>query len=399
MADIFISYAREDVATAERLARYLERRGWTVWWDRRILAGKEFDEVIESEIQAAGCVIVIWTQESVKSRWVKVEAGEAHKREILVPVVVDGCTPPLAFRNVQSVALTQQVDHHAPELRSLIDAITQLVGRRDAVRTVASPIAPPPVNPIGIPPLAVTEPPDAVAARTDVGMQESDTESTEPSPVIAAPRDSSARSANTRRLGILLPLGGLALLAALWIGTLFYSGTEVPSPQSQAPSATPSPTSTFVAPGPSTAPTPTPSPSSVSDSETDSATLETIQSFVNTFLSTISSSNIADVLDFYADQVDYYDKGRVGRAYIRQDKGYYFKRWPVVSQTLQGDVTVRNGTNADTKVVTYTSRYSVASPARNTKASGTITTTLVLINDGKGFKITNQKEVSRADRK
>lgn len=54
MADVFISYAREDRARAKRLAGALEARGLSVWWDREILAGQAFDEVIEAELRKAG---------------------------------------------------------------------------------------------------------------------------------------------------------------------------------------------------------------------------------------------------------------------------------------------------------------------------------------------------------
>jgi hypothetical protein len=42
MADIFLSYAREDAGRAKILATALESRGWSVWWDRHIPAGREF---------------------------------------------------------------------------------------------------------------------------------------------------------------------------------------------------------------------------------------------------------------------------------------------------------------------------------------------------------------------
>ena len=48
MTHIFISYAREDRETAERLARALAGHGWAVWWDRDIPAGQAFDRVIEA---------------------------------------------------------------------------------------------------------------------------------------------------------------------------------------------------------------------------------------------------------------------------------------------------------------------------------------------------------------
>jgi len=53
MSDIFISYASEDRPFAMAIARALEGAGWSVWWDRNILAGRRFAEVIEDEIGKA----------------------------------------------------------------------------------------------------------------------------------------------------------------------------------------------------------------------------------------------------------------------------------------------------------------------------------------------------------
>jgi hypothetical protein len=38
MADIFISYLREDVGAAEKLSEALEAHGWSVFWDRHMPA-------------------------------------------------------------------------------------------------------------------------------------------------------------------------------------------------------------------------------------------------------------------------------------------------------------------------------------------------------------------------
>ena len=43
MADIFISYARADRNKVKPIAKALEEKGWTVWWDARIRSGEEFD--------------------------------------------------------------------------------------------------------------------------------------------------------------------------------------------------------------------------------------------------------------------------------------------------------------------------------------------------------------------
>jgi hypothetical protein len=49
MSDIFISYASEDLPRIRPLVDALERRGWSVFWDRTIPAGKTWREVIGNE--------------------------------------------------------------------------------------------------------------------------------------------------------------------------------------------------------------------------------------------------------------------------------------------------------------------------------------------------------------
>ncbi len=80
MADIFISYANEDRSRAEKLAKSLEEQGWSIWWDKTIPPGKTFDQVIEEAISAAKCVVVLWSQTSIKSSYVKEEASIGRDR-------------------------------------------------------------------------------------------------------------------------------------------------------------------------------------------------------------------------------------------------------------------------------------------------------------------------------
>lgn len=105
MSDIFISYASKDREHAKALAGALESNGWSVWWDREIPFGKSFDEVIEENLAVARCVIVIWSNNSISSEWVKNEAREARVRHLLIPVLVDDVKLPLEFRDVQTANL------------------------------------------------------------------------------------------------------------------------------------------------------------------------------------------------------------------------------------------------------------------------------------------------------
>ena len=64
MADVFLSYAREDLSRATMLASALESRGLSVWWDRRIPAGLDFADYIEKQAHAAHCIVVLWSKAS-----------------------------------------------------------------------------------------------------------------------------------------------------------------------------------------------------------------------------------------------------------------------------------------------------------------------------------------------
>jgi hypothetical protein len=105
MTDVFISYARADRLSAERIAGELEQYGWSVWWDRKILGGETFDETIQQALNDARCVVVLWSGASIDSGWVKDEAADGRRRNVLVPVIIDDVEIPIGFRQVQAVTI------------------------------------------------------------------------------------------------------------------------------------------------------------------------------------------------------------------------------------------------------------------------------------------------------
>ena len=106
MSDIFISYYHEDRPRAEALARAFEKAGMSVWWDRSIPAGTNFDQVIERALAESKMVVALWSRSSVASRWVLNEAEEAAIRHILVPVLIERDVKiPLAFKRIQAADL------------------------------------------------------------------------------------------------------------------------------------------------------------------------------------------------------------------------------------------------------------------------------------------------------
>jgi hypothetical protein len=130
MADVFISYAREDREVAHRLARVLEDCGWSVFWDRRIPAGLRFDEYIDEQLRQARSVIVLWSDAALRSEWVVEEAAEARDRKILAPALIADVRPPLGFRYRQAADLVGwNGDVAHPGLALLIEDIAVLIGR------------------------------------------------------------------------------------------------------------------------------------------------------------------------------------------------------------------------------------------------------------------------------
>jgi hypothetical protein len=111
MADIFISYSRDDAQLTMDLARDLEARGYTTWWDTSLLPGVEFPAEIQHQINAAQAVIVIWTNASISSKWVGAEAHLAYGQNKLVTTHAQGFNPaivPLPFNTMQSSLVTDR---------------------------------------------------------------------------------------------------------------------------------------------------------------------------------------------------------------------------------------------------------------------------------------------------
>ena len=60
MADIFVSYSRQDRRRVAPLVKLFQEQGWTVWWDSDITPGDSFDELIDAELVQARAIVVVW---------------------------------------------------------------------------------------------------------------------------------------------------------------------------------------------------------------------------------------------------------------------------------------------------------------------------------------------------
>jgi hypothetical protein len=90
MADVFVSYSKSDRELALHISALLESYGWSTWWDASLEPADKFRDKILQELEAARAVISIWTQNSVKSDWVRGGAGRARQQDKLIPIRAKG---------------------------------------------------------------------------------------------------------------------------------------------------------------------------------------------------------------------------------------------------------------------------------------------------------------------
>lgn len=142
MADVFLSYKKEDFSVAERVVAALKAEAFSVWWDDGLTPKEAWDAMLEREIAAAAGVIVLWSPRSVASDWVRTEAHYAQDRNKLVPVMIEKCTIPLAFMLKQTVDLSawsgDRADRHWRKLLTwLADIVATKPGNANVPKSYA----------------------------------------------------------------------------------------------------------------------------------------------------------------------------------------------------------------------------------------------------------------------
>jgi len=79
-----LSYSSKDGAQIESLADELEGKHISVWYDQGLIAGQPYRDVLRQRIETVKAVVVLWTENSVRSKWVIAEANLADQHNKLI---------------------------------------------------------------------------------------------------------------------------------------------------------------------------------------------------------------------------------------------------------------------------------------------------------------------------
>jgi membrane-associated phospholipid phosphatase len=154
VADIFLSYKREDRDRAQRIERALSAQGWDVFWDHELLPSNvPFRVALAQELEHARCVLVLWSHRSVESGWVLDEATQGQKGDKLVCARIDDVGMPFGFGQLHAADLIEwNGDAQADAFQQLVLGIAKLPGIPSPNGGRVDPPPPPPPPPLPSPP-------------------------------------------------------------------------------------------------------------------------------------------------------------------------------------------------------------------------------------------------------
>ncbi len=102
---VFISYKREEAERARPLRNALLKKGLEVFWDEDLQNGQAWAEELDRAVRDAACIIVLWSERSASSQWVRHEASQAIAREVYAPCRIELLELESPYDRIQSTDL------------------------------------------------------------------------------------------------------------------------------------------------------------------------------------------------------------------------------------------------------------------------------------------------------
>ena len=126
MADIFISSKAERRDAVRHVAKILRRHDFSVWYDYRLVAGKDWEPLIIQEINAARVVLTLWCDLAAQSQGVVKEATAAAGVHKYLPCKMQDIALPEPLAAIDALDLSNwDGNPRSPALLPLLTHIGQ----------------------------------------------------------------------------------------------------------------------------------------------------------------------------------------------------------------------------------------------------------------------------------
>ena len=111
MTSIFISYSSKDVKIAESIQEYLEHDGFDVWRDKSKIR-RDWSKEIAVALSRQDVILVLWSEDSSRSQWVKNEwiTARALGKPINLVVITALEKLPIPLRNLDAIVVENNIN-------------------------------------------------------------------------------------------------------------------------------------------------------------------------------------------------------------------------------------------------------------------------------------------------
>jgi hypothetical protein len=142
--DVFISFARGDRELAAYLARKLDERGVSAWYDAKLAAEVSTEAEVDTAIRESGIVVLLFSQECNRSERMRRELALADSLgKPVVPFLIEAGPPKGGY--LHSLADRNWIQAH-PEPMMRVDEVADLLARLAGQLAVPAPPPPPPAE-------------------------------------------------------------------------------------------------------------------------------------------------------------------------------------------------------------------------------------------------------------
>jgi hypothetical protein len=130
--DVFLVSANEDRDTAKLIARRLRALKFKVWFNQKQV-DETFDAKDARNATNSTSMLVLWSENAVKSDWVRAAASVGHSRpDTLVQIALDKAIPYEPFRTTKRFSVATMTSRKTPEgFYQAIEALGSRDGRTD----------------------------------------------------------------------------------------------------------------------------------------------------------------------------------------------------------------------------------------------------------------------------